>query len=455
MAAFSINGVSTGIDYKSLIAGLMSAEKRPMQIIQVRQADFKDKIKVYDQLKTKVEALETAASTLTKSTGFSPNTLTVSDSTVLDATSTSAASAGKYEIKVSALAQTEKEVHDGADSATAVVNSSGAGKAFQYTYAGTQRTITVASGTTLEGLRDLINQDTGNPGVSATILNDGTKSRLVLTGAGNGDSKSITIDAGTTLNGTDSVDFTAASFTETSKAQSAKFSVDGIDVTRETNSISDVITGVTFNLKKASLTAPPASTVEIKADKTAAKTNVQAFIDAYNDVVNFVKTNSAYDDESKTGGPLLGEATARDVVDHLRSIISSKVEGLPDDMLALSQVGISTNSDGTISIKSTDTAKFDDAYTKDYTRMVTMFTGAAKKIYDYANSSTDLVKGSITLRKNGLQGVIKGMDTDLEKMQSRLDTMQANLTRQFTQLETMLRGMQSQGSFLSSAISQW
>lgn len=465
MAAFSINGVTSGIDYSSLISGLMAAEKRPMQMVQVRQSDFQKKISVYDQLNTKLKALQTASETLKLSTGFSPNTLTVSDTSVLDATSTSAASAGRYDIKVSALAQGEKEVHDGAAASTSVVNSSGADKVFQYTYAGTQRTLTVASGTTLEGLRDLINSDSGNPGVAATILNDGSEYRLVMTGAGKGDSKSITIDAGTTLNGTDTLDFTATSFTETSKAQSAKFTVDGIEVTRETNTISDVIDGVTFTLKKADLTTPPASTIEIKSDKTAAKANVQAFIDAYNGVVDFVKTNSTYNTDTKVGGALFGEATARGVVSRLQSIVASSVADMPEDMQALSQVGIKTGRDGKLTM---DAAEFDEAYSDDYTRMVEMFTGAAQKIYDYTKSTVEgtthtdpvtsekiFIDGTISLRKKGLQGVIKSLDKDLEQMQNRLDSLETNLTRQFTQLETMLRGMQSQGASLNSAISSW
>ena len=131
------------------------------------------------------------------------------------------------------------------------MNNSGSDKVFQYTYATTQRSLTVATGATLEGLRDLINSDSSNPGVTATILYDGSAYRLVLTGDDTGSTNTITIDSGTTLDGTGStVDFRSTTFTQTKTASDAKFSVDGVNITRSSNNISDVINGVTITLKK-------------------------------------------------------------------------------------------------------------------------------------------------------------------------------------------------------------
>lgn len=455
MAAFSIStGLSSGIDYQALITGMLAVEKQPMTQLQTKQSNYQTRLRLYGQLADKVTALQTAANTLKLTTGFSSNKLTVGDTNVLDATSTSAATAGSYKFAVSKLAQEEKEVHAGVASSTTAVNTSGADKVFQYTYAGTQRSLTVKDATTLAGLRDQINGDTSNPGVTASIVNDGTNSRLVITGSEKGDTKSITIDAGTTLDGTGGTsDFTASSFTQTSMAQSARFTVDGVNIKRDTNTITDVIDGVTFTLKKADETTPPTTTIEIKTDNTTAKANAQKLVDAVNDLRTFVKTNSDYDPADKSAGALFGEATSRDLVSRLQTILSSSISSLPEDMRALSQIGISSDKTGaTLSI---DATKFDKAFSTDSKRAIEMFTAVATKIADFTKSASDAQYGSITNRKKGLQSNIDKASSQLLNMQSRLDQLQASYTTQFNNLEAMLSNMKAQSSYVSSAIASW
>ncbi len=445
-------GLSSGIDYNALISGLMSVEQQPLTQLQNKQTDYQNKLDTYNQLNTKVTALQKAADILQFSTGYSSNSLSVADSSILTATSTANATAGKYTIAVTQLAQQEKEVHSGVASATTVVNSSGSDKAFQYTYGGKQTTVAVKSGDTLQDLADSINNDTNNPGVTATVLNDGTNYRLVLTGASSGDSNGITVDSGTTLDGTGSVDFTASSFTQTSKAQSAIFTVDGTQITRDTNTISDVITGVTFTLEKANKTTPPSTTIEIKPDTSTATTNFQSLVSAYNDLRSFIDQNSTYDTTTNTGGELFSESTARDLMTRIQSVISSPISGLSSSMSSLSQAGI--NLDQTGVTLSMDSSAFATALSSNSADALKMLKAVSTSIYNATKNATDLTYGSLTLREKSLQSTITQAGTDITDMQARLTQIQTNYQNQFTQLEMTLNDMKTQGSYISS-ITSW
>jgi len=106
-----------------------------------------------------------------------------------------------------------KDVHAGVAAATTVVNGSGVDQTFQYSYEGVQRDIVVPDGTDLTALAGLINADAGNPGVTASVWDDGGNFRLVLSDNNTGRVNNITVDAGTTLDGAvGTVDFSASAF---------------------------------------------------------------------------------------------------------------------------------------------------------------------------------------------------------------------------------------------------
>ncbi len=462
MSIFSVSGLNSGIDYESLISGIMKLERQSVGLLEQKQSDYNETLNAYESLSTKLSTLLSAVDTLRRETTFYAKTASVSDSTVLDATASSSAAVGSYSVgaytgeTAIVLASEEKEVHSGVASSTTAVNSSGSDKVFQYTYAGTQRSITVADGSTLEDLRDLINNDSGNPGVTATILNDGSNYRLVLTGDEQGAAKTITIDAGTTLDGTDStVDFTNTTFTETKSASDAKFSIDGVDVTRSSNVITDVITGVTFTLKKA---ATGTSTITVTNDTDRITSNIESFVNAYNDVVSFIGNNSTYDVDTNTGGPLNGESTARNIMDRLGRIISSRVSGLPEDLRALSQIGISTNyKDRTLSI---DSSTLSEKLSSNLEGVADIFTdsteGIANQVYDYIDDEvTDYVDGYVTIRKEGIQSAIDDLADDILALEVRLDKREETLRRQFVNLETLIGNLNAQSSFLVNQLAMW
>ena len=162
MSSFTIGGLSTGLDYNDLISKLIEVKRKPIEILENKKSTYSDQMSSYSELSSKLSDLQSAADKLKFSYNFYVNTASVSDDTVLDASASGNASVGNYSVSVTTLASEEKEAHNGAGltSSSDVVNSSGSDKVFQFTYAGTQRTLDVADGTTLEGLKNIINNDT-------------------------------------------------------------------------------------------------------------------------------------------------------------------------------------------------------------------------------------------------------------------------------------------------------
>jgi len=447
MSVIASVGLSSGINYDQLINSLLNIQRQPLYRLQNKQAAYSDKISVYNEFSAKLSAFKSAADTLRAESGFYVKTSSVSDSSVLEASVDNSAAAGNYSISITALASEEKEVHSGVASSTTVVNDSGADQYFQYTYAGTQRTLTVADGTTLEGIRDLINNDTGNPGVTATILYDGSSYRLVLTGDDTGSTNTITIDSGTTIDGVNTtVDLTSAAFTETKTAADASFSVDGVSMTRSSNTVTDAISGVTLTLKTSG-----SATLSVTNDTDAIIQNVQSLVDAYNDIVTYVSGNSTYNASTHVGGPLFGESTSRQVLNRLSNILVSRVSGLPEDLRALSQIGVSTNRDGTLSL---DTSTLSSKLSTDLGGVENLFTdstgGIAVQIYDYINDATDSINGSVTIRIDGLETLVEGISDDITDLEAKLSRTEERLRRQFSALESLLSGLASQGAFLTN-----
>lgn len=452
MSSFTVGGLSTGIDYNELITKLIEAKRQPIAILENKKSTYNDKISKYTDLASKLSELKNAVNKLKTSSNFYAKSVSVSDSTVLEATVASTASVGNYSVTVTSLASEEKEVHAGTAASSTIINNSGTDKVFQYTYAGTQRTLTVTDGATLETLRDIINNDTDNPGVSATIINDGiggNSYKLIITGNDKGATQNITVDAGTTLDGTSgTIDFSTASFTETKTAADADFLVDGLQIKRSSNTITDVISGVTINLSKD---GGVSSNITVTADRDAIKEQINDFISAYNDVVDFISVNTAYDTSTKISGVLSGEGTARNIQNKLRTMISSSVSGQPEDMHILAQLGISTDSKtGKLTVNN---STLDSKLASDLDDVALLFTdqteGIAIQFYTYINSVTSSVDGSITLRENGLKDVIENIDDTIRNMEFRLDKTKDDLVHKFTALESLVSGFSAIGNYLT------
>ncbi|MBI5233717.1 MAG: flagellar filament capping protein FliD [Deltaproteobacteria bacterium] len=440
MSISASSGVISGIDYGALVRQLVDLERIPLNLMETRKRTLEGAKTAYSTLNSRLSDLKSAADALRTESGFKVFKASVSDSTALSATATSSASSGTYNIVVTSLANSHKIAADGAAGETSTI-ASGAGSFKFIVGSGAEQSVNVDATTTLAGLRDSINAL--DAGVTATIINDGsgaTPYRLILSADTTGASNAINI----TQN-----DTTLLFNTTLQSAQDAAFTVDNMSFARSSNTFSDVINGVSVTLKTAD--AAKTQTLTVERDTGAISKKVAAFIDKYNSVMSFIKTNNRYDSETKKAEPFFGESIARSVADDLRRAAGSSISGLSTSMNRLIHIGVTRNDEGVLAL---DSSKLTDALTSDFNGVVNLFIDSASTdgfgalVFDKVEGMLDFVDGRLTGKQKGLDTSIKKLTTDIDRNTDNLLKYEERIRLQFTALETLLSGLTSQSSFL-------
>lgn len=418
----SFQGLTTGLQTDQLINAILQQEGLPLQRLQARQTHNNQRVAALQALKSSMTSLSTSLATL-GSTSFDARTVTSTDAngTYVTATATGAV-AGSYDLKVTQVAtkgRISPTLVGGVPSnlavvdplATPVFNGASASFAIQGTD-GVIKTLTLnASNNNLNGLRDAINAlgaaDPAVPGskglgVIATVVNTGSGAKpyqLVLTAKDTGTGTTVgkvtiaDVTVGAPVNtigitaGT--VDSMTAPTTITGGltsagadlAQDALFTVNGIQLTRKTNIVTDAVDGVTFTLKQGGQATP--TTFNVALDKGAVTSAMQDVLGKFNAAVK------TYKDASGTGGALANDPSVRGFISKIRSALAGSPAGLPASaaFTSMADLGIKTNRDGTLSL---DVTVFQAALDKD--------PAAAKRIFAFTGSSSN---GAVTFFAGG------------------------------------------------------
>lgn len=180
---------------------------------------------------------------------------------------------------------------------------------------------------------------------------------------------------------------------QTTTAQNAVFKVNGISVSKISNTVSDVIQGVTFTLNKAAATA----NLSVASDTAGLSSSISSFVKTYNDLTTTLKNVSAYDPATKVAATLQGDSTVRNLQSQLRSMLSTSVVGASGTLSTLADIGITTQKDGTLAINQT---KLDSVITSNYSDIASLFTSVGK-----ATDSLTTFSGSTTATKAGSYAV--------------------------------------------------
>ncbi|MES2130096.1 MAG: flagellar filament capping protein FliD [Pseudomonadota bacterium] len=253
----------------------------------------------------------------------------------------------------------------------------------------------------LQGIRDAINK--ANLGVTATIVSDGTATpnHLVLNSSKTGASSTIKVSLAATGGGAPDAGLDALlaydpagtqNLKQNAAAQSTTLNVNGIPVTSDTNTVSGAIQGVTLTIGSVGK-----STLNISQDSNSVKNGVNAFVKAYNDLNKAIKDVSGYDPDTKKGGALLGDATVQNLQASLRKQLGQSITGLTGDLTTLSQVGISFQKDGTLSL---DSSKLNTAISKNFSDIAGLFAAVGKtsdSLVSFSSSTAKTVPGDYAL----------------------------------------------------------
>lgn len=436
MTTITNAGVGSGLDLETLISNLVTADKTPTQArLTQKQSSLSTQLSavgtfqsVLSNLQSKLDALKSGGSVATLAA-------TSSDTAKFTATTTSAATRGNYSVEVVGLAKPEKLASAAyASAATAL----GAGDVTM-TVGGKSFTVTLGdSDNSLNDLKNAINNASDNSGVTATLITESGGTRLLLTSNDTGVDNAVSATS------------SLLSFSETQAAQDAHVRIDGYDVYSATNTVSDAIDGVSLNL----LAADPgvSKSLTVAFNNTAAASAIQSFVSAYNSAVTTMSALTKYDASTKSAGILNGDSMVRGAQSSLRSIIGGDVSGA-GGFQYLSQLGITTAADGTLSV---DSSKLTDALNADSASVQKLF-GSSNGIAAQLNGAIDRIIGSngmVAARDDALKSQLDGLSTQFDALNARMDKVEARYRAQFTALDTLISSMQNTSTFLTSQLKQ-
>ena len=370
MAQNAVFGINSNLDTQDIINKMVSLEARSMDLVEAKKQIEQQKLASFQELKNRLQTFKGVVTTLNTQSRFIVNKSVFSNNSfsdsnkVVDITTTSSASSGTYSLIVNNLATESKLITSGYAGTTTSIAS---GTVTIVIGSSASATVTIDStNNTLDGLRLAVN----NLGldVKASFLNDGDATnpyRLLISGTQTGSSGTVTMSHTTPQ----SPFWTASAgvtFETTQTARDASLLLDGVSITKSSNTVTDVISGAALKLQSAG-----SGTISLSTDTEAITTKVSDFVDEYNDISLFLSEQLALDSETEETGVLFGNFAVQNLQQILRSSISSKVTGISGDYTYLSQIGITTQSDGTIIL---DTDDFSDALVGDIENVSQLFS---------------------------------------------------------------------------------
>ncbi len=430
-APVTTQGIGSGLDIASIVDKLVAVESAPLNQLKAREAAYQTKVSAYGAARGVLSSFQNAVAALSKPTAFASFAATINDSSVasvtVDPAKSASLSAGTHTLRVDSLATSQKTAAAGVASTGTVVGTGtitidiGSWNSDYSTFTSNasvgSKTITIdASNDSLLGIRDAINQ--ADAGVTASIVNDGSGNRLVLsitaTGAANGFRVSTTDGDGTNLDASGlsrlAFDPAAAGGTPQTRhvadAANASFFLDGLAISKPDNHVTDAIEGLSIDLGSESTTA---TAFTVARDTTTAKSNVKSFVAAYNSLVSTLGQLTSYDSTAKTSGPLNGDSSVRLITTQLQKLVASVVP-TGGSLTTLNDIGIKFNGDGTLTA---DDSKLSAALKSDPDSVGRLFATtavASDSLIGYTGSSAKTQEGehALTVSQLATHGGLAG-----------------------------------------------
>lgn len=459
-------GNGSGIDIVQLATDLTNVERLPRQrAIEAAQAKTEAAISAYSVLAYQVNQLRTAFSGLNDAAELTSATGTSSKSSQVSITATSGnAFTGTHELSVSQLAVSQRNVSDSYSDALMSLNG---GTGFNLTLTTgsppnqTAQTIAVEPGEdTPAGLVHAIN--TAGLGYSASIIDtegDGSSYRIILEGPTGADNAfTLSSDIGTDFGFHD-----PSNASMSRAAQDAEFTLNGVAISRSSNTVDDVLTGVTFQLNGLVDSADPA-TLTINKDISILKTKLQEMVEAYNSLT--YTRNELRNPESAepdVGGALSNDRTLlRSIGEAVRSAVQGESSTPSGAISSLRDIGITLDRFGNLTF---DERVYDAAAQSNFDDISTMLSagttsqsffdgepqGLARDIMASLEALTK-TDGVINTRKLNAEENMAEYDTELEVLERRMDQVLERYTQQFGVMESIVSSLNSTRTYLEGQL---
>jgi flagellar hook-associated protein 2 len=450
IASTSSAGAAGGsvIDVSSLVSQLVAATQAPQEsLINSQTQAVTTQISSLGTLKSALSTFQSSLSALETPSAFQVETATSSDQTAFTATASSGAPLGTYNVSITQLAQAQQLLSN------AVSDSSLGTGTLSVSLGGTSFSVPVTSGNnTLADIAAAINGAAGNPGVTATVLQGADGNHLLLSSAQSGAANNITVsetDGGSGLAALTYGSGNTANYTQESAAQDAEYSVSGVNFTSSTNTVTNGLNGVTLDLLGTTAAGTPA-TLNVSSDSTTITSNIQAFVTAYNTLQSAMSSLGGYDASSGTAGPMMGNAVLTGMQNQIQDALYSVVNTGSSTYNTLASIGITTNSDGSLSL---NTATLQSALGTNFSAVSQLFSSTSGVASTLNSDITTALgaNGSITQAGQTLTSQENALTQQSSQLTAQMTALTASLTQQYSALNSLLSSLQSTSSYLSQA----
>ncbi len=392
MPTITSAGVGSGLDVAGLVDKLVAAEGEPVKVrLDRKEVRLQAGLSAMGTFKGAVSGFQSSLEALRNPDTFGNLEVTISDEEKLAATAGKDTQPGDYEVEVLQLARAHKlssrslesdRLPLGTGSLTIQLGHFDVGsKRFVMNPDMPAKTITITDeNASLRGIQETINKS--DAGIRASVINDGNGYRLVLSSLVAGNDNSIRIKVNDNdatdqdMSGLsvfayepDSPQAAGLNMNEVVATQNAELKVDGIFVSRSSNDIDDVIDGLTLSLKPGS--EGSVNRLHIEMSTASVTEAVNNFISKYNEMFDVVDSLTGYDPETKTAGPLSGDASIRGVISQIRRTLGDNFSNVNSKYDSLSSIGINTQRDGKLVL---DSAKLQAAIEDDLQQVVQLFS---------------------------------------------------------------------------------
>ena len=468
MATISSPGVGSGLDVNSIVTQLVAIERQPIVKLQSQASSLQTKLSAFGKLQSDLSALRDAASALTSPSTWSQTSGSSSDAASVAVTTGANNLPGSYSVQVTQLAQAQSNISKTYAAATDFVGEGtirvelgawGTGNSFTPKTGATAIDISVGPpAKSLAEVRDMVNA--ANAGITATVLSDASGARLVFrsssTGTANGFKLTVT---DTDANHVDTSGLSALAYdpsvgvvtmSQALAAANASALINGAPVSSATNTLNNVVDGMTLQLQRVT-TAPVQ--VDTAADKDAIRKKIEAFITAYNNLNGELAAKTKYDAAAKTAGTLQGDSAAVSLHNSLRNTLRG-TSGASATFTRLADIGFDVQRDGSIRL---DSKKLDNALANlDELRkvfansdaLVQSNNGFATLLLQQADQALG-VNGALATRSEGLRSSISRNEKRRAELEDRVAQTETRLRKQYTVLDAQMGQLQSLSNYVT------
>lgn len=466
MATLGIDGLVSGLDTTSLINQLMQVEAAPQTLLKSKQSSTKSFVSALQALNTKVASLAENAAKVAKPASWNAFAAT-SSATSATATAGATAQVGSVSFTVDAVAKAQVSVSNVTLDNSSLVPDIPPAVTLR-TGDGTLVTVQPTTGS-LQDIAKAVN-DAADAGIKATVVRvsggENPTYRLQFTGTGTGTDGAFAVYAGTTaavetaLAAGDGGASLAAmrldttSITAASDAQITLWKGTAAEqtYTQSSNTFTGLMSGVDVTVSKVTAAGEDPVTVTVARDTEALKKLASGLVGALGVVLSEISSRTAVTTTtnsdgttSVTGGLFTGDSAVRGVQQQLVEAASYPVDGISP-----STVGFKLGKDGSFTF---DEAAFTAALAEDPAKVQTVISGLADRLATVATNSSDKYEGSLTLKIQGQERLVKDMGTQIEDWDRRLAVRKESLQRTYSALEVTLSNLNSQSSWLASQLS--